>query len=371
MIYNWQQSDWKEFKYDFKKLEEYLYLFSEKVGLSKGSLNALPKEQQTQTLIDILVSEAIKTSEIEGEFLSRKDVMSSIKNNLGLSGETKNIRDINAKGMANLVTEIRNSYQLPINESVIFDWHKMIFSSKTRISLGTWRTHNKPMQVISGSYGKEAIHFEAPPSIRVKKEMKSFIQWFNNTSPKGTEEIKFAPIRCAIAHLYFETIHPFEDGNGRIGRAIAEKALLQSVGYPLLLSLSVSIESDRSAYYSALKTAQRSNDITEWLIYFIKTILKALDYSVDLINFTLQKAKLFDHYNSLLNERQTKVLKRMLEEGSKGFEGGMTAKKYMGIAKTSKATATRDIQKLNEIGIFKSIGGGRSTAYVIEFLEEL
>ena len=369
MSYNWQQPDWKEFKYDFTKLEEYLYLFSEKMGISKGSLNALSKKNQTQTLIDILVSEAIKTSEIEGEFLSKKDVMSSIKNNLGLGSDNRSIRDINAKGMANLVTEIRNSYQLPISENIIFEWHKMIFSSKTRISVGTWRTHNEPMQVISGSYGKEIIHFEAPPSIQIEKEMKSFIQWFNNTAPNGKNEIRFAPIRCAIVHLYFETIHPFEDGNGRVGRAIAEKALLQSVGHPLLLSLSVAIESDRSAYYEALKTAQRSNDITNWLIYFIKTILKALDYSIELINFTLKKAKLFNNYNSLLNERQTKVLKRMLEEGSKGFEGGMTAKKYISITKTSKATATRDIQKLNEIGIFKSIGGGRSTAYVIQFLE--
>ena len=271
--------------------------------------------------------------------------------------------------MANLVTEIRNSYQLPINENIIFDWHEMIFSSKTRISVGTWRTHNEPMQVISGSYGNEIIHFEAPPSIQVEKEMKSFIQWFNNTAPNGKDEIKFAPIRCTIAHLYFKTIHPFEDGNGRVGRAIAEKALLQSVGHPLLLSLSVAIESDRSAYYEALKTAQRSNDITSWLIYFIKTILKALDYSIELINFTLEKAKLFNNYNSLLNERQTKVMKRMLDEGPKGFQGGMTAKKYMSITKTSKATATRDIQKLHEIGVFKSIGAGRSTAYVIQFEE--
>jgi len=369
MSYNWQQSDWTEFKYDFKKLEKYLYLFSEKIGLSKGSLNALSKKHKSQTLIEILVSEAIKTSEIEGEFLSRKDVMSSIKNNLGLSSDTSNVRDINAKGMANLVTEVRNNYQLPLDENVMFNWHKMIFSSKTRVTVGRWRIYNEPMQVISGRYGKEIVHFEAPPSIQVQKEIKSFIEWFNSTAPNGLNEIKFAPIRCAIAHLYFETIHPFEDGNGRVGRAIAEKALLQSVGYPLLLSLSVAIESDRIGYYEALKTAQRSNTITEWLIYFMKIILKALDHSVELINFTLQKAKLFDHYNSELNERQTKVLKRMLIDGPNQFEGGMTAKKYMGITKTSKATATRDIQKLNELGVFKLIGGGRSTAYIIQFIE--
>lgn len=370
MNYNWQQPDWTEFKYDLKQLEKYLYLFSEKLGLSKGYLNTLSKEHKTQHLIEILVSEAIKTSEIEGEFLSRKDVMSSIKNNLGLGTDAINVRDLNAQGMANLVTEIRNNYQLPISKTMILDWHKMVFPSKTKISVGTWRAHNEPMQVISGRYGKEVIHFEAPPSKRVKKEMELFIQWFNHTAPGGINKMKFAPIRCAIAHLYFETIHPFEDGNGRVGRAIAEKALLQSVGYPLLLSLSAAIESDKGAYYNALKTAQRSNHITPWLIYFIKTILKALDYSEELINFTLQKTRLFDYYTTQLNERQIKVLKRMLDEGPKGFEGGMTAKKYMSITKTSKATATRDIQKLNKIGVFKSMGGGRSTAYTIQFIED-
>lgn len=367
MTYNWQQPDWTEFTYDFKKLEDYLYAFSEKVGRSLGSLNALSKKNQTETLIDILVSEAIKTSEIEGEFLSKKDVISSIKKNLGLTSDIRTIRDINARGMANLVSEVRNTYQLPVTETTLFEWHKMIFSSKTRISVGNWRTHTEPMQIISGTYGKETIHFEAPPSRQIEKEMALFTEWFNDSAPNGAREIKFAPIRCAIAHLYFETIHPFEDGNGRVGRAIAEKALLQTVGHPLLLSLSVAIESDRNAYYEALKTAQKSNEITSWLIYFTKTILKALDYSIEIINFTLQKTKLFSEYNEQLNERQIKVLKRILEEGPKGFKGGMTAKKYMGITKISKATATRDIQKLNEMGIFKSIGGGRNTAYAIQF----
>jgi len=293
--------------------------------------------------------------------------MSSIKNNLGLKSNTEDVRDVNAKGMAALVTEARNKYKLPLNEKMIYDWHKMIFSTKTKISVGAWRSHSEPMQVISGSYGKEVVHFEAPPSELVPHEMQLFIQWFNDTAPGGSKEIKHAPVRCAIAHLYFETIHPFEDGNGRIGRVIAEKALLQSVGFPALLSLSPAIHANRTAYYDALKTGQRSNEITGWIIYFLKTIIKAFDNAEELIQFTLQKAKLFDVFSSQLNTRQIKVLKRMFQEGIGGFEGGMTAKKYMVIAKTSKATATRDIQKLNELGVFKSLGGGRSTSYVIKF----
>ena len=368
MTYNWQQSDWKNFDYDLHCLEDYLYTFMEKIGLSKGSLNALSKMHQTQTIIEILVSEAIKTSEIEGEYLSRKDVMSSIKNNLGVETKIEKIRDVQAKGMARLVTEIHSNYQPSLSEEMIFDWHRMIFPVKAKIAIGVWRTHEEPMQVISGKYGKEKLHFEAPPSKQVAKEMKIFIKWFNDTAPNGVEAIKYAPIRCAIAHLYFETIHPFEDGNGRIGRAIAEKALLQTVGYPLLISLSSAIESDRSKYYQALKVGQRSNEVTNWLVYFIEIILKALDNSEFLIDFTLKKVKLFDYYKAELNDRQMKVLKRMLEDGVGGFEGGMTAKKYMKITKTSKATATRDIQKLSEIGVFKPVGGGRSTAYMVQFI---
>ncbi|MDO7172627.1 Fic family protein [Mariniflexile sp. AS56] len=168
-----------------------------------------------------------------------------------------------------------------------------------------------------------------------------------------------------ISHLYFETIHPFEDGNGRIGRSIAEKALSQSVGYPLLLSLSATIEAKKKEYYNALKQGQSSNEITPWLEYFIDVILKSQDESESLIHFTLRKAKLFDHYESKLNERQLKAIKRMLEEGPKGFEGGMTAKKYMRITQTSKPTATRDLQKLVELKIFGVEGDGRSTSYQI------
>ncbi len=367
MNYNWQQKDWTEFKYSIDTIEDNLYTFIEETGYINGLLQNLSKKNHTQTHIDILVAEILKTSEIEGEYLSRKDVLSSIKNNLGISAEEKNIKDVHAKGIATMVIDARKTFKEELSEKILFNWHEMIFPTATKIAIGTWRIHKEPMQVISGRLDKPTVHFEAPPSSLVSQEMIAFIEWFNNTAPSGSTPIKHAPIRSAIAHLYFVTIHPFEDGNGRIGRAIAEKALLQTLGHPLLISLSASIESERNTYYEALKEAQKSNKINNWLIYFLDVILKAQISSKELIDFTLKKTKFFDTYKNQLNERQLKVLNRMLKEGSGGFKGGMTAKKYMRITTISKPTATRDLQKLHELGVFQILGEGRNTSYQIKF----
>ena len=367
MTYNWQQKNWTNFSYDISKLEERLYTFVEKLGYINGTLKAIPKEAHIQTTIEILVAEAIKTSEIEGEYLSRKDIVSSIRNNLGLNITLKLVKDKQAQGMATLITDVQNTYAEALTKEKLFDWHKMIFPDVKTMNVGSWRSHKEPMQVVSGRIDKPTVHFEAPPSDRVDLEMEQFIRWFNKTAPGGANEIKHAPVRSAISHLYFESIHPFEDGNGRVGRAIAEKALSQTIGYPLLLSLSASIEAKKENYYNALKEGQSSNEITSWLEYFIDVILEAQDASEALIDFTLKKTTLFDRYQSQLNERQLKVVKRMLQEGPKGFEGGMTAKKYIGITKTSKPTATRDLQKLLELGVFRVESGGRSTSYHINF----
>ncbi len=219
--------------------------------------------------------------------------------------------------------------------------------------------------MVSGAIGKEKVHFEAPPSANVPAEMKQFITWFNDTAPGGKNEIKKAPIRSAIAHLYFETIHPFEDGNGRIGRAIAEKALSQTIGRPAMLSLSQAIEADKNAYYDALKAAQRTNDITVWLGYFVQVIYHAQLSAKDLVTFSLKKVKLLDRCQDKLNDRQLKVLLRMLESPD-GFEGGMTAKKYVSLTKTSKATATRDLQELVDLRVLIPEGGGRSVHYRVD-----
>jgi Fic family protein len=365
--YNWQQKDWPAFSYNLEDVEDELLIFAEKTGHITGILKALPEETQMEAIIDMMVTEAIKTSEIEGEYLSRKDVLSSIRKNLGLVSSPEFIKDKKAAGIGELMIDVRNTYKEELTKEKLFAWHKMLLPMSEGMEVGTWRTHEEPMQVVSGAMGKQKVHYEAPPSARVPKEMKQFITWFNETAPGGKKEIKKAPVRSAIAHLYFETIHPFEDGNGRIGRAIAEKALSQGISRPVLLSLSRTIEANKKAYYDALEEAQRSNEITAWIHYFLKVTLDAQIQAEDQIDFTLKKVKFIDRFRDRLNNRQLTVIKRMLEEGPKGFEGGMNANKYSSISKVSKATATRDLQELLESGVFILFGegGGRSTKYKV------
>jgi len=221
------------------------------------------------------------------------------------------------------------------------------------------------MQIISGRIGNEDIHFEAPASENVPQEMKQFVFWYNQNkiTPR---DLKNNLIKTSISHLYFESIHPFEDGNGRIGRAIAEKCLAESLGQPVIMSLSTAIENDKSAYYQALKTAQKSMEVTEWIYYFSQVIRDAQEQGKNLIQFTLKKTKFLDKYKSALNERQEKVVLKLLDYGIDGFEGGMSARKYKAIAKTSKATATRDLNELVKKGVLKSKGAGRGTHYELD-----
>lgn len=365
MTYNWQQKDWPEFKYDLREIEDTLFAFAEKVGQVSGLMKGLPEDTQTETIIDMMVSEAIKTSEIEGETLNRKDVISSIRNNLGFNQNLEQVRDKKAEGAAELMIDVRDSYAEVLTQKKLFSWHRMIMKGSLGLKVGEWRSHKEPMHVVSGAIGRETIHYEAPPSNRVPKEMRHFIAWFNNTGPEGNNEIKKPTVRAAITHLYFESIHPFEDGNGRIGRALSEKALSQGVGRPILLSLSRTIEANRKVYYDALQTGQRANEITPWVNYFGKMALASQIQAEEHIDFILMKTKFFDRFKGQLNERQHRVARRMLEEGPKGFEGGMSTKKYISLTHTSKATATRDLQDLVEKGAFIPSGGGRSTRYKV------
>ncbi len=365
MIYNWQQEDWTAFKYDTQNIEGITYDFMERIGRISGFMKGLSNAVQTETMIDMMVSEAIKTSAIEGEYISREDVMSSIRNNLGLVKEIAQVKDKKAAGMGELMIDVRNSYSEALTKEKLFSWHKMLMKGSSGIKKGEWRSGQESMQIVSGAVGKEKIHFEAPPSANVADEMMHFIEWFNATALGGIKEIKMPMLRSAIAHLYFESIHPFEDGNGRIGRAIAEKALSQDIKRPILLSLSNTIEANKKDYYNALKIAQRSNEITPWINYFVKIILEAQVQAEQQIEFTLKKARFFEHFDGQFNNRQQKVIQRMLKEGLKGFEGGMNAKKYISIVGISKATATRDLQDLVKRNILIPMGGGRSTSYEI------
>jgi Fic family protein len=368
MSYNWQQPDWPRFRYDLATIQDALFSIAATMGHMSGILKGLPESMQTETILGFMVSEAVKTSEIEGEILSRADVMSSIRNQLALNVPPEAVRDARAFGAAELMMDVRRTFSESLSEEKLFAWHHMLLGARVeQMRVGAWRNHPEPMQVVSGPIGKTRVHFEAPPSQRVSKEMSTFIQWFNTTQPGGAQEIKLAPVRCAIAHLYFESIHPFEDGNGRIGRALSEKALAQGLGYPVLLSLSKTIEVNKKKYYDALKSAQRSNEITPWITYFVHTVLEAQLDAEKQIDFVLKKTRFFDRHSSQLDERQTKVIRRMLEEGPQVFAGGMNAKKYIGITGVSKATATRDLQYLQDIGILQRAGAGRSTRYDLIF----
>ena len=364
MPYNWQQNDWPEFRYDLSGVEEVLLTFAERTGHASGLFKGLTADAQVETTIEMMVVEALKTSAIEGELLSRKDVMSSIRHNLGMENGPA-AGDKRASGAAALMIDVRNSVAAPLSEDMLFAWHRMIMAGHRRIASGQWRTHAEPMQVVSGPVGHERVHFEAPPSATVPEEMTRFIQWFNDTAPGGKQEIRKTSVRSAVAHLYFESIHPFEDGNGRIGRALAEKALSQGLGLPALLSLSRAIEANRKQYYEALQEGQQSNEITPWVTWFINVVLEAQIQAEEQIEFTLKKTRLFDRWRDQLNDRQRQTLLRMLEEGPQGFEGGMSAKKYMVITGASKATATRDLQDLADKGIVVPAGGGRSIHYKI------
>ena len=320
-MYNWQHKNWPEFTFESSSIDNVLMKFMLKAGELKGIISALPEDISTETIIQIMVSEAIKTSEIEGEIINRIDVMSSIRKNLGLP-ISKEPKDKNAIGLSQLIMDVRNTYRQPLTESKILEWHKLLMGNNNRINAGQWRKGTEPMQVISGSASDPEIHFEAPPSKNISKEMRRFIDWYNKN------EISSPIIKAAVAHLYFESIHPFEDGNGRIGRAIAEKALSQGFDHPIMFSISKSIEENRSAYYIALQNAQQKLDLTKWIQWFASIIIFAQDDAEKTIQFTVKKVKFFDKYDKNFNERQRKVINRILEEGFNGFKGGMNVKIY-------------------------------------------
>ncbi|VGO15722.1 Adenosine monophosphate-protein transferase SoFic [Pontiella desulfatans] len=365
MKYIWQQDNWPEFQYDLTGIQEKMIRFTEKTGRVDGLLSALPESLRMDAVIELMVAEAVKSSEIEGEMLSRPDVMSSIKNNLGIPSRPRHVSDSRARGIAELMVCVRDDFARALSRNMLFTWHSMLMKGNAYVKSGAWRSHSEPMLIVSGTVGSEQVHYEAPPSPQVPGEMKRFVEWFNATAPRAQDEICYAPVRSALAHLYFESIHPFEDGNGRIGRALSEKVLSQGLGRPVVMSLSRSIDEDRQGYYDTLKQAQQAGRITEWIEWFVNMLMNAQTQAETEIEFTLKKTRLFDRVEGELNARQLKAVRRMLAQGAAGFEGGMTAKKYMAITKATKPTATRDLQDLVAKTVLIPEGSGRSTHYQV------
>ncbi len=359
MKWNWQKQDWPHFTYAKKPLESLEADFLQCSGIFIGSFEHLQRADKDELMVTLISDEAVKTSEIEGEYLNRDSVQSSIRRQFGLETDKRKVPPAE-QGIAQLMVNLYQSFKEPLTHKYLFSWHSMVTKGRGDLKdVGHYRTHDDPMQVVSGSVYKPKVHFEAPPSKAVKKEMMYFIRWFNQTQRERTSFL----VRAAIAHLYFVSIHPFEDGNGRIARALSQKALYQGLDQPMLISLSQEIEKKKKAYYNALERANRSNEITDWLVYFAETIIDAQKYTQKHIKFLIDKTKLYDRLRDQINDRQEKVLVRMFREGLEGFKGGVSAKNYMTITKASASTTTRDLQDLVAKQALNKIGQRRYARY--------
>lgn len=364
MKWNWQKQTWPQFTYDKEAVAPFEAQFLQRSGVFLGALKYLPVEDKTSLTVDLIINEALKTSEIEGEILNRDSVRSSIRRHFGLDAGKRKV-PIAEQGIADMMTDLYRNFGAPLSDIQLFAWHTMLASGRRDLKqIGNYRIHKEAMQIVSGPIGKQIVHFEAPPSKTIPKEMKNFITWFNDSDPEGRQPLA-ALTRAGIAHLYFVCIHPFEDGNGRIGRAIAEKSLSQCLGHPTLIALAQTIGSHRKAYYQALQENNRNLEITDWLIYFATTVLDAQGYTQRLIDFLIEKTRLYDHLAGKLNPRQEKVLARMFSKGLEGFKGGLSAENYLAITKTSRATATRDLQDLVAIGALQRTGERKHTRYTL------
>jgi len=360
--WNWQQDDWPRFRFDKSTLEEREAKFLLHGGLLLGTLLHIGDSDKSALTVDLISNEALMTSEIEGEYLNRESVQSSIRRNLGLDTDARRIPPAE-RGIADMTMDLYRSFAESLTHETMFRWHSMLTAGRRDLkNIGAYRTHDEPMQIISGPIGNPKIHFEAPPSTAVEREMEGFVRWFNNTAPHGNTALP-ALTRTGIAHLYFATIHPFEDGNGRIARALAEKALSQALGQPTLIALSQTIQKNKNSYYEALNQSSRDNEITAWLGYFADTVLQAQNTTQCMIDFLIQKTKLYDRVKSQLNMRQEKALARIFHEGVEGFKGGLSAENYISITGAARATATRDLQDLVDKGVLIRTGALKSTRY--------
>ncbi|MBZ9736446.1 MULTISPECIES: Fic family protein [unclassified Mesorhizobium] len=369
MAWNWEQADWPHFTYDKMALDPLESEFLLRSGEFLGVFRHVGPDDRDQIRIDLISEEALKTSEIEGEYLNRESLQSSLRQQLGLGGENRRIPPAE-RGIAEMMADVYLHFAKPLSHRTLYAWHKMVMSGERRIeTIGNYRQHADAMQIVSNRLDKPKVHFEAPPSSRVKAEMDAFTIWFNDTAPKGKTPLP-ALTRAGIAHLYFESIHPFEDGNGRIGRALCEKAMAQNLGEPSLIALAYTIERHRKAYYDRLEASNKSNAITDWLLYFADTILEAQRVTLARVEFSVAKAKFYERHRDQFNERQEKVIARMFREGIDGFKGGLSAENYIAITQASRATATRDLQDLVAKSALTRTGELRHTRYTLNICDD-
>lgn len=367
MQWNWTQNGWPHFRYDseaIKALEDKFLISS---GEIVGAVRHVTGDERDRLRIELLSEEAMRTSAIEGEVLDRSSVQSSLRRQFGLAldGTPEKARE---GGIAEMMVDVYSHYAAPLDHDTLCRWHAMLLSHDRQLeTVGAYRRHSDAMQIVSGRIDRQRVHFEAPPSSRVPAEMERLLAWFNATAPEGPAPMP-ALTRAALGHLWFESIHPFEDGNGRLGRALAEKSLAQNIGQPSLIALAYTIERDRRAYYDQLETHQQTLDVTPWLRWFGETVLKAQQATLERIAFFIAKARFYDRLRDRLNTRQAKVVERLFREGPEGFRGGLSAENYIAITGTSRATATRDLQDLVEMGALARTGERRHTRYWLQGL---
>ena len=369
--YIWQSKNWPTFTYDANIVLSPLGQCRKQQGHLLQQLLNLDENYLLEAEATLLEAEALRTSEIEGVQLNPQSVRSSVARKLGLEDAGVGHVGQYEENLVDILLDATTHKDSSLTSDQLFAWHAALFptgySGRHKIQIGEWRSDEEgAMQVISGRPGKQIIHYEAPPANILDKEINCFLEWFNGN--ETTDGI----IRAAIAHFWFVTIHPFDDGNGRLARIITDMAMSQDEKTSRrAYSISAQIAGNRKAYYQILEKTQKSNgDITEWLLWFIESLKQAILKSEDLIKTTLAKAKFWStHVSTPINERQRKVLNKLLDAGFDGFEGGLTNKKYTSMTKAAYATATRDLADLVEKEMLAKTAGGRSTKYAIKWAD--
>ena len=362
MRWNWQEPEWPNFRYRPTLLAEREAVFLRQCGVVVGTVRHLPDDERLPLVIELISTEALTTSEIEGEMLDRDSVQSSLRRQFGLQGD--NLRPAPAEqGISELLSDLYRRWGDPLDDSTLFRWHQWLMQGRTQLrTVGGYRQHPEPMQVVSGRLDRPKVHFEAPPSSAVAAEMARFCHWFNDTGPAGETPLP-SLARAGLAHLYFESIHPFEDGNGRIGRAIAEKVLAQGAGQPSLTALSLLIHDHRKDYYAQLEAANKTLEVDPWLDWFANLVLAAQEHTLQGLDFLLANTRLWDRLRDQFNARQEKALSRLMRAGVDGFVGGLSASKYMALTGAPAATARRDLGHLVELGALRRTGQLKGTRY--------
>jgi Fic family protein len=362
MMYIYQNNDWPNFTWDNDQLLSTLSSVRNLQGRIIGKMEAIGFNLRNEAVLETLTLDVIKSTEIEGEILNPDQVRSSVAKRLGLDIGALDNSDRNIDGIVDLIMDTTKNCNEPISSERLFSWHAALFptgrSGLYKISVGTWRDDSTgPMQVVSGAMGKEKVHYQAPASAEIPKEMARYIDWFNSNT--DLEPV----IKAAIAHLWFVTLHPFEDGNGRIGRALTDLLLARADGSSQrFYSMSSQIRIERKLYYDILERTQKGGlDITDWLSWFLRCLMDALESSDTILAKVLFKARFWEqHSTTTMNDRQRLMINKLLD----GFDGKLTSSKWAKIAKCSQDTAIRDIQDLiSKMILKKEASGGRSTNY--------